>query len=223
MNIIYAIAKFISGIIATVGGIFSLIFNDMGYCLYNSMSEYGKTACSIVIVGVGVFLIVVSIIDFISSLKNQLHHHKLKFHSKKYIKYFTKWYKTPGSLSIICDDLDWVRNNINNDIYLALIDKSKQNNLFLYLGEGFNSETTRELCSYGAVAVRAPERIINIYTWSCLSIMGNSASKIIVRNKQNDNNGYVIIDEICNTYVTGLLNELLDWREQTCNSEQEAT
>ena len=221
MNIVVlTIAKFFSGIIAIASGIFTLVFNNVSYCFYNSMTDYQKIICVIIVIGIGIFLIVVSVIDFISSIKNQLHEHKLKYQSKKYFKFFTKWYKKAGTLSIICDSLDWIKSDNNKDIYFALLDKSKQKELHLYLGKGYNSDLAIEFKKEGAAVSKAPEKIISSYTWSCLSIMGNSASKIIVRNKQKDKGDYIVVDEICNTYVTELLNELLDWREQACNSNQ---
>lgn len=214
MRIISAIWGFLSGIIAAASGIISLLCNDITYTIFDKMSPLAKQLCLTFLILLGVFIIVVSIIDFIAALQDSQRRHRLDPDSKGFVKFFSKWYRRFGTLSIICDDLDWVKTATDTTIYNELLTKSRGQKLNLYLGRGFNSQIATDLKGAGARVFQAPASIIHAYTFSCRSAMGNSASSVIVRNKNEDEDGIVIFDEIHNTYVTGLLNALFEnWEE----------
>lgn len=215
MRIVYAIGRFLSGLIATIGGLFALICNDVAFAIFNNMSYISRYICVTLLILLGILLVVVSIHDLVTIFYNDSYQHQLKYQSKKFIKFFSKWYSRPGTLSIICDNFDWVKNDTNNCIYNELLKKSRQNELYLFLVKEFDSDTVTKLKEVGAHVFPAPKRIVDNFTFSCLSVMGNSAGRVIVRNKQKDKGSVVIFDEIQNTYVTELLNTLLAyWREQ---------
>ena len=174
------------------------------------MTVFGKCLFICLSIIIGLFLIVSIVYDAIKLYAKDCHTHRLKSQSKKFIDYFTKWYSKPGTLSIICDDLDWVKTDESNSIYAQLLSKSRERKLKLYLGYGYDSAIVLELKRAGAKVFHAPHNIIQYYTFSCLEVMGNAASRIIVRTKHNDDRGFVIFDEINNTYVTELLNAFLE-------------
>ena len=209
MKIVLLLGRLLSGIIAIVSGIITLVFNSVSYTLFDQMSTVQKYFCIGLIIFVGFILVSSTIYDtIISSYKSQ-HTYRLKYQSKKFISFFKKWYNKPGTLSIICDDLDWTKTNNSDLIYNQLIKKSQEKKLNLYLGSGHNSNIVRSLKNAGANVFTAPDNIIQNYTFSCLSVMGNTASRIIVRTKHNDQGDFVIFDEINSTYVTELLNAML--------------
>lgn len=210
MRIIIAIGRLISGLLAVFSGIVTLLFNSVSYSIFKSLTNAQKYVAVSLIIVVGIFLILTSMIDFISCLKNNSRKHKLKYDSKKYISFFFKWYRRPGCLTIICDNLDWIKRENDIRIYNELINKSRDGKLTLFLGEGIDSKEANELSETGANLYSAPHDLLEHYSFSCLSVMGNNASRIIVRNKQNDINGSVLIEEICDTYISGLLNILIN-------------
>lgn len=212
MRIISAIWGFISGLIATASGIISLLCNDIANALFETMSDIAKQLCITGLILLGIFIVVVSIIDFVAALQVNQRRHRLDPDSKQFIKFFSKWYRKSGTLSIICDDLDWVKTRTDRTIYNELLKKSKEQKLNLYLGRGFGSSIAEDLKAAGARVFRGPAGIIHAYTFSCRSAMGNSASSVIVRSKSKDDRGIVIFDEVQNTYVTGLLNALFENR-----------
>lgn len=161
---------------------------------------------SFIIIVLGATLLVVCIYDFCKIGKK----HHLEFGSKKYCKFFSKWYKKPGRLSIICDDLnDWVIFDNNRDIYDALKEKSKKGKLDLYLRKQEPIEVVDELKQLGAVLHIAPEEIVSNYSFSCISVMGNY-SAVIIRDKHIVKSTEIVFDEVNDSYVTNLLNTLIN-------------
>ena len=208
MRIVSFIGRLFSGILAVISGIVTLLFNNVAYSIFDEMSDIEKYSSIVVVILIGIFLIASTVYDASILFFKNSRTHKLKFHSKKFISFFAKWYGKPGKLSIICDDLDWIKTE-DDTIFNKLMEKSKNGDLQLYLGKGRKAEIVKKLQSAGAVVFAAPKNIIDHYTFSCLSVMGNDASRIIVRTKHKDKHGVVIFDEINNTYVTELLNSLL--------------
>lgn len=210
MKIFLFVGRLLSGILAITSGIVTLAFNDVTYTILNEMPVWGKCLFISLSIIIGIFLIASIIYDAIKIYAKDCHTHRFKYQSKKFIDYFTKWYSKPGTLSIICDDLDWIKTDKCNSIYNQLLSKSEEQKLNLYLGNGYNSAIVLELKRAGAKIFHAPHNIIQYYTFSCLEVMGNAASRIIVRTKHNDDRDFVIFDEINNTYVTELLNAFLE-------------
>ncbi len=212
MRIICAIGRLLSGFIAITSGLVTLFCNDITIAFFNNTSALIQRLCIILLISLGTFLIIASIVDFISILRKDRKRHCLTYQSKRFINFFSKWYSRPGKLSIICDDLDWIKNNNDNRIFNELLKKSEAGSLNIFIATNFNSKNVTALKSAGARVYSAPKRIVDSFTFSCLSVMGNSAGRAIVRNKQGDKGGTVIFEEICNTYITELLNNLLaDW------------
>ena len=213
MRIITAIGRLISGLLAIFSGIVTLVFNNVSHAIFSSLTNIQRYVVVSLIIFLGIILILSSMLDFVSSLKNNSRKHKLKYESKKYISFFYKWYRRSGYLIIICDHLDWIKQENDIRIYNELIKKSTDGKLTLFLGDGIASQEAIELKQAGAKLYSAPHDLLEHYTFSCLSVMGNNTSRIIVRNKQNDTNGWLIIEEIGDTYISGLLNILInEWR-----------
>ena len=70
-------------------------------------------------------------------------------------------------------------------------------------------EIINDLKLLGATVHPAPKDIILNYSFSCISVMGNNAA-VIIRNKQKDAKNMIKFEEISNTYVTGLMNSLIE-------------
>jgi hypothetical protein len=135
--------------------------------------------------------------------------HIFKTGSCKFYNFFAKWYSKPGVLSIICDDIEWISDGTNKKILNALVAKSEQKQLnLLILKNSREKYYAQELESKGAKIYEVSDEITALYSFSCLSFMGNH-SAIIVRDKRNDKNQIIKFDEISNNYVTGLINVLL--------------
>lgn len=214
MKIITSIGRFLSGIIATASGFVTLLQNSTTNEIYKNMSPFYQHTISGILIALGLFLVSTSVIELINNLHNNKKTHRLKYQSKKFVKFFSNWYSRPGTLSVICYDLDWIKNGDSQEIYNKMIAKSNENKLNLFLASGLNTEPVLTLKQHGAIVYSVSKNIVDQYNFSCLSMMGNSAGRVIVRNKQKDKGDIVIIDEICNTYVTELLNTLLDeWRK----------
>lgn len=147
------------------------------------------------------------ILNIFSELKNISTTHKLKEGSHRFYRFFAKWYGHSGTLSIICDDIDWISDGKDTRILDVLIKKSRENNLNLYL---LRKDTyyASMLINEGAKAYSASQDIISNYSFSCISFMGNNSS-VIVREKQNDHNNEIKFNEISSNYVSSLLNALI--------------
>ena len=200
MNLAISISKLIAGILAIISSIFDLA------------SHTASAIPSWIFLILGGFLVTGSLLDFISIHKNAVRTHKFLYQSEKFFNFFANWYSQPGILSIICDDLDWITDGKHMVAYQQLLVKSQQHKLNLLLGRGFSSSIATELQCNGANVIHAPLNIINSYTFSCLSVMGDAAGKIIMRDKHQKtfaNPEIIIFQEISNTYVTELLNALL--------------
>lgn len=151
------------------------------------------------ILGVGI------IISAISDIRSKKTIHTFEVGSKKFEKYFTKWYSTAGTLSIICDDLDdWVTERITEE----LRKKSCEKRLQLFLGKASPRVLIDELEKIGATIKVAPQSIVSNYSFSCISTMGNN-SKIIVRDKRNDDKRNIRFEELSSSYAIGLMNTLI--------------
>lgn len=202
------ISKFFGGGIALFSGIVSLIPNSVA--VWTIAPAWLKTAYIFTLFLAAAVFAAGGIIELVQSIKNSAkNHHEFKYQSEEYIAFFTKWYSNPGALSIICDDMNWISYNEDKRIFEALSKKCSEG-LSMFVCNDYNTSLVRQLKEKGAKVYKAPQRIVRKYTFSCMSVMGNTAGRIIVRDKDKDAEGVVIFDEISNTYVTGLLNELLE-------------
>lgn len=137
--------------------------------------------------------------------------HCFKKGSSKFCDFFAKWYSKPGVLTLICDDLNWTAEKIKGraPILEALEKKAKANQLVVYLKS--NGGTDQAILDKLSTATIKPaqDNIVNKYSFSCLNYMGNN-SAVIVRDKNKDSGDEVIFQEVADTYVTQLLNALLE-------------
>lgn len=131
MKIVLLIGRLFSGIIAIASGIITMVFNNVSYTIFEQMSTAQKYFCIVIIILVGFLLVSSTIYDTILSSYKSQHTYRLKYQSKKFISFFEKWYSRPGTLSIICDDLDWTKTNKSDLIYNQLMKKSKDKKLDL--------------------------------------------------------------------------------------------
>ncbi len=149
-----------------------------------------------------------AIFSLFYDIRQESKRHKFEKDSDKFHKFFSKWYSKPGKLSIICEDLNWIKTDNGSCIYEALKKKCGNKELTLFLGQGTSPDILRELKREGAVIKKAPESIANQYSFSALSYM-NNYTNILVRDKQKDGVYRIEFDEVSNIYVTGLLNALI--------------
>lgn len=225
MKKITRLSKFIVGVIAIVNGLYSL-FNNASSCFSGLPVIYSQVYLVIFII-LGAFLVVGSILDFVAMFRSDSKKITFKYQSKKFFAFFSKWYSKSGKLSIICDDLDWIKTEEHNEVFEQLMKKSREKMLILLLGVGINDPVVQQLKAEGATVASAPQNVLANYTFSCHAVMGNSAGHIIVREKRNDETakGKLVIEEVSNRYVTELLNALLNIervddheKEETCRA-----
>lgn len=152
-----------------------------------------------------ILLTVSTIVDILLPASKQ---RRFKVQSRRFKKFFTKWYSQSGKLAIICDDIDWTYNRDDQSVFHALEEKCAEG-LTLYLGKGHNSDLVNQLCEKGAKVVHAKPSLIQEYSFSCLAPMGHF-SNIIVREKRRDAGQYVQFSELSNERVIALLIALLE-------------
>lgn len=137
--------------------------------------------------------------------------HHFEKGSPEFCAFFAKWYSKPGVLTLICDDLNWTADQIDGrtPILDSLEAKANSNQLVLYLRkkDQTNQEIMNKLTS--AKVKTAKQNIVTNYSFSCLNYMGNN-SAVIIRDKNKDRGNEVIFQEVADTYVTQLLNALLE-------------
>lgn len=223
MKKVILISKLMAGILAIVNGLFAIVSNVGD--VFPDLPDWTNIVYIVVCVVLGLFLVIGSVFDYITERRQSVHQYKLQDQSEKFFQFFTKWYSRPGKLSIICDDLDWIKNDKYPLAYNSLLDKSANEQLTLLLGKGINSKVVKTLKEKGAEVLPAPHNIVDAYTFSCLSVMDEPAGQIIVRDKHRHplpGDGKVIIEEISNTYITKLLKAMLDERgyDQCVESNQ---
>ena len=137
--------------------------------------------------------------------------HCFKKGSPEFCRFFEKWYSKAGTLTLICDDLNWTAEQVDGrtPILDALVRKADANQLILYLRN--NGDTEQRILDKlsSAKFKTAQDNILNNYSFSCLNYMGNN-SAVIVRDKTKDRGEEIIFQEVADTYVTQLLNALLE-------------
>lgn len=158
-----------------------------------------------------IFTIVALIYDLIKEGKK----HQLKYQSKKYFDFFSKWYAKDGILTLICEDIKWTTSTKDNRIYNELKTKAMNNSLNLIINktslttDATNAALVSELERLGANVYNAPSSLVGTFSFSSLSKMNNN-SIVIARKKTDDKEDKVIFRDINNIYVTELLNSLIN-------------
>lgn len=205
MKKIFQIGSSIAGVFATIGSILAFFPSSMEK--WKILAFPRKLWCGFLIL-----VCIALIVNSMTELSEQVrYHHRFVSQSKQFNKYFSKWYRKPGKLCIICDDLNWTRTGGDTRIYDQLVKKcNPQEGLLLLLGSGIDSPIVRALQKKGAVVRPGPKNVIAQFSFSCVNVMGNQAGKAIVRNKKNDQGDKIVLDEIRNKYVTELLNSLIN-------------
>lgn len=137
--------------------------------------------------------------------------HRFKKGSPEFCRFFAKWYSKAGYLTLICDDLNWTAEQVDGrtPILDALVSKADANLLTLYLNKAEKTDPKILNKLSSAKFEIAQGNIVNNYSFSCLKYMGNN-SAVIVRDKNKDRGEEVIFQEVADTYVTQLLNALLE-------------
>lgn len=180
--------------------------SELLICINNS--DFWSNTLSIFLIALGIIVMITMIETFNTERKK----HTFKVGSRKYYKFFAKWYSQTGTLSIICDDIEWTKTSNNDVIYNTLVTKSQHGELNLLIDStNINTPLVLNLKNNGANVAVVPSNIINNYSFSCISVMGNN-SAVIVRNKQADEGTKIKFEEVSNNYITGLLNSLIKER-----------
>lgn len=207
MRIVLAISHFLTGIISVIGGLITIFNNDIANKLFSDIPLGLKWVIISTILVLGLVLLAAGVYDTYLTVKGNRQRHILKYHSRKFMGFFKKWYSKPGELYIMCDDINWVKTEDNIRVFEQLEKKCSRGELNLFLLDR-SSPTAKALRRAGAKIYEAPKTLVNNYSFSFIKIMGNYTD-LIVRRKEKDNNGFVIFEETQNTYIVGLLKELL--------------
>lgn len=205
----------ISSFILTMSAIYGML-PETGMIkvkIINLISKYAyiENIIYFIIIIFSIFTVVALIYDLIKEDKK----HKLKYQSKRYFDFFSKWYSKAGKLTLICDDIKWTTSIKDNRIYEALKTKSREKDLNLILKkeamieDSNNFNLVKELVKLGAKVYYAPTSLVGTFSFSSLSNMENN-SIVIARKKTDDKDDKVIFRDINNIYVTELLNSLID-------------
>ena len=215
MDILVAVGAILGGLLAAVSGVITLSSDEVAVALFGD-SSMARATWSFIWILVGLATIIISIISFCRTVKNGCHKHCLDYGSKKYVKFFSKWYSKQGPLHIICNDIKWTTEDANKEIFDKMKEKCGNGGLQLFLAEGVSLPAVLELKRAGAAVFSIPSSYVNRYTFSCQGVMGNPTSSVIVRDKNEDHGGTIVVEEVQNRYVAGLLNEILrDWRQHS--------
>lgn len=136
--------------------------------------------------------------------------HSFKFGSKKFYKFFENWYSQKGTLTIICEDIDWIiSDDKKNRIVLnALIKKAKNEKLNVIINKQSEYNLDEILKSAGAKIYKAPTHLVKSFSFSCLSQMNNNA--IVIVRKKDEDKRKIKFRDIDSVYVTELLNNLIE-------------
>ena len=121
--------RIMTALISIASGVVTLVFNDAVFMLLDKASEFQRYALISGSILIGIVILGTTLYDAVVSCKKSFQTHCLKYQSKKFVSFFTKWYGKPGKLSIICDDLEWIRTVKNDSIYNQLMKKSKEKKL----------------------------------------------------------------------------------------------
>lgn len=216
MRICHAFGTMISGIFTIFSSITALCDSVILNSIFQNWDPFWKYFVLFLIVLFGCFLIIISLIDLVSAIHEVNTKHSMKFRSDKFMKFFSKWYSGAGSLSIICDDLEWIEHSENDIIFASL--KKKASDLYLFLAKNTNTALIDELRKRNAHIHFIPDKLVDRYTFSCLSAMGNSTNKVIVRDKTKDGSGKVIFEEVNNSYISRLLDVFITQMKESEDS-----
>ena len=159
-----------------------------------------------------IILCVITIIFLVYDLYQEGNVHSHKFGSKRFYRFFSNWYAKEGDLSIICDDIEWIvsENGNHMEILNTLIAKARRGNLYIFINPSkMEKKVAKQLALEGANMYAAPLPLVNAFSFSCLSQMGNN-SVIIVRKKSDDDGRRIRSRDIKNIYVTQMLNTLIE-------------
>lgn len=203
-------AEIVFKIIGTVAAtLFSCV--NVGWLIYTEIPKIGnetiRVILIVVLVLIGLFFIVAAIYNIGSTVSNRRKKHKLRINSRRFYRFFSKWYRKKGHLNIVCDDLEWT----NEKIMTVL--KNKKHQLTLFVAENHTyDETVVELKNNGACIKTVKKDIVDKYSFSYVNCMGNSFH-IILRDKALDKNNYVKFEEIHNSALINLMKYLIEKEE----------
>ena len=127
MKKITRLSKFIVGVIAIVNGLHSFFNNSSNY--FSKLPAFYSKAYLMAFAVLGVFLVLGSIFDFVAVLRSDRKKYRFKYQSKKFFSFFSNWYSKSGKVSIICDDLDWIKTVKHPEVYEQLMKKSHEKEL----------------------------------------------------------------------------------------------
>lgn len=202
----------LSSFILAIAGVYSVLPETIKIKQYGMdlITEHpnSNAVLSYFFIGFGVSACSCMIYDFYKEKK----FHRLKYGSKKFYDFFSKWYSQQGDLTVICYDLDWIVSEDGKDerVLTALKTKAKSGKLNIILKKDVVSNHKYEdlLAESGAKIYYNSGSLLELYSFSSLSQMGNDT--IIARKKGDGGNGYIKFRDIDNIYVTGLLNNLIN-------------
>lgn len=207
MKKLMIIGEFLLGIFSILVNVYTLFSAGANY--FEKLPDMANFACIVFFILAGIVMVIASVRRLSENLRNASRHHEFEYQSEKFIRFFSEWYSQPGVIKIICDDLDWTNEGNDRRIHIALLQKSRDHNLKLLIGNGINAEVVQDLRKAGASVEPAPASLVDQYTFSTLSMDGSIIKTIVRDKRQNPPNGKIAFDEVYNKYIIGLLDALL--------------
>jgi len=134
--------------------------------------------------------------------------HSFPEKSKRFGRFFRRWYSQSGRLSIFCTDLAWLGGDSRSEIREALAKKGQ--NLHLYLRTYPLDPVAQTLVQGGAHHYRIKK---TIRTTHRMSILDNDGIRsIIIRNKDSGSDEIVFVetDSYHDPYLISLAEDMLE-------------
>lgn len=145
----------------------------------------GTAGLKLLITLFAVFAIIQLILAWLIARKIDVRH--LKEDTKKFIRFFSSWYKAEGLLYVFCSDVEWLEGDNNQSIVDELCRKGKAGRVYLVVRRT-DSPRIREFIRAGVKVYIAPSEV-KLRTRMSLRIDDDHRSLIIRTVDPKDTNG----------------------------------
>ncbi len=135
--------------------------------------------------------------------------HSFEENSAEFFDYFKKWYEKEGELSIYCNDLNWLENPEGGNVLNTI--KAKGNKAHIFV-RNYSDSTREYMKSSGVNIYQVAGGTLKDHRFSILK--SNGVTKIIIRNKDDENNNNKILfietDSHKDPYLINITIDLLE-------------
>ena len=158
MSMIKQHAKKWSPLISSVGTGFAAVCTIIDhFCPQWQLSDTIKVAAVISLIIGTLFCVIASALSFGDSGKKII-----RVEGRSLPKFFIKWYKKEGYLTLCCNDVRWLSSNTELDILPILVNKAKQGQLTLWLdSHEIDTTNAQQLYVAGADICSLPDDAID--------------------------------------------------------------